>query len=252
MYLCNSVAPRLNIASTLLSHGYIQGDLTRSTKTKLALIMAELQQNRERSNSSLKGWSFQTTTRIISTRNALATTVVNGVTQQQVFSTLTPQIVTTKEQWGAKLGTNSWEQFRTTTTIFECFKKGKRELKELCILQLSPKQIKSFCKWADFFHLYMPTGTPLLASISLSLLLRKELKSFFAIFRSSGTSPYYPVLQQQTFIFNCVLNLLCHHKVKVTSSNMHVMLICRHEIWKFRGLGPSEVLLLLLQVLKPE
>ena len=176
MYLCNSVAPRLNIASTLLSHGYIQGDLTRSTKTKLALIMAELQQNRERSNSSLKGWSFQTTTRIISTRNALATTVVNGVTQQQVFSTLTPQIVTTKEQWGAKLGTNSWEQFRTT--IFECFKKGKRELKELCILQLSPKQIKSFCKWADFFHLYMPTGTPLLASISLSLIAQGTKKLF--------------------------------------------------------------------------
>ena len=52
----------------------------------------------ERSNSSLKGWSFQTT-RIISTRNALATaTLVNVVTQQQVFSTLYPQIVTTKEQ----------------------------------------------------------------------------------------------------------------------------------------------------------
>ena len=54
-------------AAALLSHGYIQGDardLTRSTKTKLALIMVLLLNSFY--NSSLKGWSFQTTTRIIS------------------------------------------------------------------------------------------------------------------------------------------------------------------------------------------
>ena len=147
MYLCNSVAPRLNIASTLLSHGYIQGDLTRSTKTKLALIMAELQQNRERSNSSLKGWSFQTTTRIISTRNALATTVVNGVTQQQVFSTLTPQIVTTKEQWGAKLGSS----FELLLLFLSVLKKVKENWKSFAFCSYPQNRSKAFANEQTFF-----------------------------------------------------------------------------------------------------
>ena len=97
-------------------------------------------------------------------------------------------------------------------------------VKELCILQLffhPQNRSKAFANEQTFFISICLQGLTLLAS-SISLLLRKELKSFFAIFRSSSVRHFS---SQKTFIFNCVLNLLCHHKVKVTSSNMHVMLI---------------------------